>query len=342
MRISARQYEERGFIRDQQGIVLPLVLVFLVLGALLITPTLGHGYSALAGTDVTVRKAQELQAADSGVEEALFWLKIGHENNDYWTWDEDLVPPGTRTSYVLEGVTVTVAVHRLPERGPNYYLVVSEAQSASGSTTVLSQVYAMPEAHSDLGWIPTGGEHTGDVYVDNPDGKAELFGKITGDVYVVGDLDLKSAHSDIDGDVFVDGDITLRAGNAQNPTKVTGNLCVTGNVTLNAHSTIEGNVFFILEDNAQVTLRVPNQAKVGSVFVISTDGSDVTLLLDFPGSPSRRADIIYYDGDSVTITKQGNGTYQETVDDWKGDPPPPECVNPSMGGVIAVDTYEIE
>ncbi len=66
-------------VRSQRGIILPLVLVFLALGMLLLTPALGHGYSALAGTSIVESKAEEVHAADSGIEEGLYWLIHGTE-----------------------------------------------------------------------------------------------------------------------------------------------------------------------------------------------------------------------------------------------------------------------
>jgi hypothetical protein len=54
----------------ERGAILPLVLVFLALGLLLLTPALNLGFTSLVSTTTTEAKALELHAADAGVEDA--------------------------------------------------------------------------------------------------------------------------------------------------------------------------------------------------------------------------------------------------------------------------------
>ena len=103
----------RKFRRNEEGIVLPLVLVLRAVGMLLITPTLGHGYTSLQASTTTQSRAEELYAADSGIEEGLFWLVNGHADNMYWDWDED-ANEGTRVAYEINRASVTVTVVPLP------------------------------------------------------------------------------------------------------------------------------------------------------------------------------------------------------------------------------------
>ncbi len=64
-------------IRDEQGKVLILVLVLLVVGGLVLTPLLGLMSTGLVAGQVYERKAAELYAADAGVEDAIW--KIQHD-----------------------------------------------------------------------------------------------------------------------------------------------------------------------------------------------------------------------------------------------------------------------
>jgi len=62
--------------------------VLLAIGMLLITPTLGLGYTSLQANTVTESRAEELYAVGSGIEEGLFWLINGKADNLYWSWNE--------------------------------------------------------------------------------------------------------------------------------------------------------------------------------------------------------------------------------------------------------------
>jgi len=60
---------------NQQGKILVLVLVLLVVGGLLLTPLLGLMSTGLISGQVYERKAAELYAADAGVEDAIWRIK---------------------------------------------------------------------------------------------------------------------------------------------------------------------------------------------------------------------------------------------------------------------------
>jgi len=66
-------------VRDESGNILILVLVLLVVGGLLLGPLLGLMSTGLVAGQVYEKKASELYAADTGVEEALW--HIGNPND---------------------------------------------------------------------------------------------------------------------------------------------------------------------------------------------------------------------------------------------------------------------
>ena len=61
--------------RDESGIALVMAMVALLLGALMITPTLSYMVTALKSVDIHERKTHELYAADAGIEYAIWCIK---------------------------------------------------------------------------------------------------------------------------------------------------------------------------------------------------------------------------------------------------------------------------
>jgi len=110
----------RKIVGGQKGQVLPIVLILLIIGGLLIVPTLNYASTSLKGYQVTERKAEELYAADSGVEYALIKLSKGET---------------TLANYQLNGKTVSVTI---TDMGDGSYLITSTATtSSSGSSTTI-------------------------------------------------------------------------------------------------------------------------------------------------------------------------------------------------------------
>ena len=103
---------------QQKGQVLLIVLILLLLGALIIPPTISHAGSSLIFHRVTEWKAEQLYAADSGVEYALITLSNGE------TTVED---------YNLNNTSVNVTIE---EKGDGY-LITSTATSDNGSSTTI-------------------------------------------------------------------------------------------------------------------------------------------------------------------------------------------------------------
>lgn len=108
------------FIKGQKGQALPIVLVLLVLGGLVIAPTLRYASTSLKGHEVVERKGDELYAADSGIDYALFKLSNGET--------------AIADDYQLNGKTVSV---NITDMGDGSYLITSTASSAGGSSTTI-------------------------------------------------------------------------------------------------------------------------------------------------------------------------------------------------------------
>ena len=77
--------------RQEEGKVLILVLVSLVVGGLILAPLLGLMSTGLVAGQVYEERTAELYAADAGVEDAISWLMPPDPQDPEgpWEWDEE-------------------------------------------------------------------------------------------------------------------------------------------------------------------------------------------------------------------------------------------------------------
>ena len=324
----------RKVTKGQKGQALPVVLILLVIGGLLIVPTLRYASTSLKAHQVVESKALELYAADSGIEEALHWLIHGKDTSGPWTWVEDEESgsgSGSRETYNLNGKDVDIDVERTAEMDVHYYRITSAASSADGSTTVLSTVWAAPVPLDGFGSMGPGGTWDGDVYIDGSD-TLQSHQHVNGNVVVTGDLTL-NAQSGITGDVSVGGDLTLKAWST-----VHGNVCAGGSITINAQAVLDGDGDIYAYISGAEIIELKGQAQVGDIYVDGEPGSSITIRLSNKDTTGN----IYVSPDVSLIQDFHSGaTHGDVVEDWDGEhPPPPECADVPVGGGH-IKTYEI-
>ena len=172
--------------RNQAGMILPLVLVFLALGLLLLTPTLGLGVTSLGGTAVTETKAMELHAADAGVEDAMHSLLGGQDATDL--------------DFMLNNTAVSVVIR---DESP-YKHIESTAESPSGSKTIVD-AYVEVKTQGSGELLPSPFDHA--VVTLNGNLSLEDNSKIAGPVWANGNIDLEP-NSKISGDATATGTVT--------------------------------------------------------------------------------------------------------------------------------------
>jgi len=341
--------------KGQEGYVLPIVLLLLVMGALLVIPTLQYASTSLKAHQVTETKGKELYAADSGVEDAFHWLSNGQEAGAY-SWD-DVEQVWKRDGYYINESSVNVTVERVQELGTAIYRITSAATSADGSSTVLSTVCTIDiyEGDFDVGNDDT---YYGDTYVEGNVTLGQNAGivgsigatgnvalaqesSITGDVDVDGNIELGQGVS-VEGNVSADGDITMEQGG-----NITGTVCAGGNITLANEVEIIGDVhvggdlFFANEGRIEgniwadgdIDITFENKGQI--VGVIYATGN-ITITFGHPqaeidGSVYATGDIYTEDSDQIT------GTINP---DYTGAPPFPEPVCVSIG-TPAILAWEI-
>jgi len=114
--------------RDEKGAALVLVLVLLLMGGLIIAPLLAHMGTGLITGEVYERRADELYAADAGVEDAIW--KIQHGQVSLCPSD----PPQSYTITDVNGKKVEYTIEYL-DVGEGTYKITSIAVTDDGSGT---------------------------------------------------------------------------------------------------------------------------------------------------------------------------------------------------------------
>jgi len=306
-------------IKGQKGQALPIVLILLAIGGLLIVPTLNYASTSLKAHQVIETKAEELYSADSGVEDAIYWVTHGKETGGPWNWDE-AVGSGERDTYSINDRAVDAAVEALPEA--NTYKITSIATSAGGSTTtILATTWAIAWFDYDTTFdnqnpLPS----SGDIHVDADvtlAGNIEFAGtltasgnvttvnnvQITGNIGVEGDLVFQN-NAQMTGTVCCGGDIAIGNGCLMNGVvrvqgddatirlaeagcAMTANIWADGNLTIDidTNATIEGDIY-APAGNIDIYLRKPNAQIIGNIYA-----SGSISILDDTGMPIDPLDI---------------------------------------------------
>lgn len=178
----------RNIIKEQKGQVLPIVLILLVIGGLLMAPTLDYASTSLKGHQATETKTMELYAADSGVEDAIYWLPELRQNGGsagpYTNWTRDNI-------YEINTKDVDVYIE---DQGENIYKITSTATSNGGGISKIeSYVEAIPGGNLDI--FSGALSSKGDISL----GKDST---VTGDIYCGGTFTYSSGFTHNDGEVI--------------------------------------------------------------------------------------------------------------------------------------------
>lgn len=191
----------KRLIREEQGKVLILVLILLVVGGLVLAPVLGLMSTGLVAGQVYEKKTAELYAADAGVEDALWKIMCDPPDSYPYEYPEPLVVNGKSVQIMIDREDLD------PTCGENLtYQILSTATSDSGSSTrVVSYVYYGSE------W-----------------GKILDFGVIAldGDIDIEGNTVLDSSPDPNQCHIYANGNIAIGKN-----CKVYGLATTTGNIT---------------------------------------------------------------------------------------------------------------
>ncbi len=243
-----------GLIKNQSGQgVLAMVLILVILGGLIIGPLLAFMGTGLKAGQMHESKEQELYAADSGVEDAIYWLPqlhaSGGSSGPYENW--------VRNSYEINDRNVDVSVENVTSQT---YKISSIATSDDGSnTTVVSYVSASFLDFGDLlqsaitsnatVTIQPGTTISGNVTLpdaDNLNNKGTINGTVNEEV-----LDWPTAEQLRDfylpgvnqSDPFPYDTIDLKYESTIRPLYRDGSLTVKNTASTTKNATVEGTIY---------------------------------------------------------------------------------------------------
>ena len=135
----------KRLIREEQGKVLILVLILLVVGGLVLAPVLGLMSTGLVAGQVYEKKTAELYAADAGVEDAIWKIQQGIG-----------LCVGTSTNYTISDVNgksvgVTITYTYEDEEGQAY--LVESIATGDGSGTKIEAYVIGTSVYGDFSGI---------------------------------------------------------------------------------------------------------------------------------------------------------------------------------------------
>ena len=119
------------FKRREEGAIFILVLIVLLVGSLIIPPTLSLMNTGIRSGQVFETRTAELYAADSGIDDALLWMK-----NNSGSLPEEIPMPLPDSGFTIDGKQVYVTIAKYPAK-PNTYKIISEAKVGGVTKTII-------------------------------------------------------------------------------------------------------------------------------------------------------------------------------------------------------------
>lgn len=172
--------------KNKKGYMLPLALIIMTVGAIIIVALLNHLNTSLLLASKSEERAITYYAADSGFEDAFFFLQQGKVLGN---WNETEAQQWERDVYEINDRTVAVSV--VEDTGNQTYKITSTATTDSGSSTIIeSYVFEQTFDLSPFGdnaitssgdiTIQPGSVIVGDVlYTDSISGEENITGNVT-------------------------------------------------------------------------------------------------------------------------------------------------------------------
>lgn len=301
-------------IKEEKGQILTMVLLLLIIGSLLIAPTLANASTTLIAGRMYNERSQQLYAADAGVEDALHKLSKQWDNPNMPKSDTD--PPWTYSLADLNNKKLSVSITKTATGQQTPFHIVSTASGGSSSTTVDTYALATPiflkvEAIAKgTGTINNNnGDIVGDAYAaSDPGGITPPFvwkGPYQGawptatqlmDYYypkaappnpqtpgsVVNTIDVKN-NKNI-GPLYVNGDLSITNSGGDTTANLTGTVYVTGQLTIDPpHNkpftlNMNGNTIFVASNVHTSSLGTNNRAVyIGPDCTVSGSGAIIAV-----------------------------------------------------------------
>jgi len=163
--------------RHKKGHVLTLALVIMTVGAIIIVALLHHLNTSLLLASKSEARAITYYAADSGFEDAVFWLQ---QDQELAGWNETGNQTWEREQFIINYRTVDVIVQGI---GNQTYKITSTATNNDESTSTTIESYVKIETED----IPL---YASTALVSNGDLKGGSDTTVDGGAIYTGDLDI--------------------------------------------------------------------------------------------------------------------------------------------------------
>lgn len=272
--------------KNKKGYMLPLALVIMTVGAIIIVALLNHLNTSLLLASKSEERAITYYAADSGFEDAFFFLQQG---KGLGNWTETGAQQWERDVYEINDRTVAVSI--VEDTGNQTYKITSTATTDSGTSTIIeSYVFEQTFDLSPFGdnaitstgdiTIQPGSVIVGDVlYTDSISGEENITGNVTqvdeidwwpstGEYidYFLSQVDDSDPYPNpsIDanyistiGPLYRQGDLAIYSSQDGKTLTLNGTIYVTGDITIGTT-----NKYFILDLNDQ-TIFVEGALTIG-------------------------------------------------------------------------------
>lgn len=163
--------------KNKKGYMLPLALIIMTVGAIIIVALLNHLNTSLLLASKSEERAITYYAADSGFEDAFFFLQQG---KGLGNWTETGAQQWERDVYEINDRTVAVSI--VEDTGNQTYKITSTATTDSGSSTIIES-YVFEQTFDLSPFGDNAITSQGDVTIQGQKGGIE------GNVTYVGTLD---------------------------------------------------------------------------------------------------------------------------------------------------------
>lgn len=253
------------WINNESGAAFVLALIFLAVGALTITPILGLFSTELGSLNSAAKRLKELYAADSGAEHAMWMIE---NSSNLMPGYNNQPPPYAHSPPAINGNNVTYSIAFVDVA---VYRVTSTATSAVGTNTTIETYVSVLEGGifanaatsldgdmkvgGTVSMLPLGGD--ADIYVNGDItgtgtvlGNASATGSISSSTTIAGNSTAYAAPRNFPPistalyldqanlGTLIDGNYNVSSSSSLGPAHITGNLKLSGGVTLTLLGTL--------------------------------------------------------------------------------------------------------
>jgi hypothetical protein len=190
--------------KSERGYALPAVLVMLLLGGLIIVPSLSLLSTSLNANRVIDEEDLGVYAADAGIQYAMWHLRPGYEGSfELPSAGEEVTLDFPET---ISGHAIDINISNVTDDGNTTYKITSTATKEDGDTNIISYVAIIPATEGNSPFDYALCSLDGDIVLE---GQSETDADEVqgGDIYAIGNIYL-NGQAEVNGDAIATGTIS--------------------------------------------------------------------------------------------------------------------------------------